>query len=98
MIDISLFEKIRFQDGMPQILVDMFGLLTGDRQGVRRAFKLLKPNQFQTKKKSKTGMPLGPKLVGNALEKKAFRMIPPLLEFPEEILSDDSVNSDRTEY
>ena len=77
-IDIALFEKIRFKDGMPHILVDMFGLLTGDRSGIRKAFKLLKPSQMLNKKKLKSGMSLGAKLVGNSLEKKAFRMMPPL--------------------
>ena len=101
-IDIALFEKIRFQDGMPQILVDMFGLLTGDRQGVRKAFKLLKPSQISNRKQSKSvikaSFSLGVKLMSNLLEKKAFRMMPPLKEFPEEILSDDSANSENTEY
>lgn len=41
-IDIALFDRIRFRDGMPQILIDFFGVLTGDKKAVREAFKHLK--------------------------------------------------------
>ena len=38
-IDTGLFEKIRFNDGMPRFLVALFGTLVGDRQAVLDAFK-----------------------------------------------------------
>lgn len=41
-IDYAMFENIRFHDGMPRFLIDLFGFLVGDRHAVTAAFRLLR--------------------------------------------------------
>jgi hypothetical protein len=37
-IDFNLFERIRFIDGMPRVLVAIFGVMVGDTQAIFNAF------------------------------------------------------------
>ena len=100
-IDITLFQRIRFTDGMPRILIDLFSLLIGDQQAIIKAFKLLRPDTFKgrtaSKRQTKSQMGFAPKLFAHMLEKRIMQVIPPLKEFPSEEVSSESCNSDRTD-
>ena len=41
-------------------------------------------------------MNIASQILGSLLENKLLKMVPPLKEYPEEIESESSVNSDRT--
>jgi hypothetical protein len=48
-IDFSLFERIKFDDGMPRILIALFGLMIGNEQAVQDAFQQLKQKKMKNK-------------------------------------------------
>lgn len=88
-IDNQLFEKIRFQDGMPRFLVVLFGTLVGDKQAVLDAFKLLRQTPAQRLKIKR-------EYNSKKLQEPQLDMIPPLLEYPQESdLSDASETSEK---
>ena len=98
---------------MPLIIVDLFTYITGQEHTVKKAMKLLNervPSKRKEKiRKLKYGeggstlshgegalSKLGAKLA-DAFAKKVFEKIPPLKEYPDEIESDDSNISDKTD-
>ena len=105
---------------MPLILIDLFGVLTGNRAAVRKAFNLLKERRFIKRSKQKkitikglieekddngntvvkkptAALNVLAKLTGRALERKVFKLVPPLKDYPEEVESDSTYNSDQTD-
>ena len=99
---------------MPLIIVDLFIYITGQEKLITKAMKCLNERvpamKSNLNKKLKYGEDLpDPKKGFGALsqlstqlvdhfQKKVFEKIPPLKEFPEEILSEDSNISEKSDY
>lgn len=97
-IDFALFKRIAFHSGVPLLIVDLVSYLTGQTYEVKKAMKLLKErvepkriSRIEAQKKASAGL-VGAfnKMLGQSVEKKLFKVIPPLKDFPEEIESEDS--------
>ena len=110
----ELFRKIAFESGMPLIIVDLFTYITGQERTITKAMKLLnervaskRKEKIKKVKYGDGGTSLNPGLnalsfLGNQLanhfQKRVFEKIPPLKEYPDEIESDDTNISDKTDY
>ena len=96
-IDFPLFKRIAFASGVPYLLVDLFANLTGQREKVKEAMKLLndrvEPYRVPKRKEESPVLRTPFWRAGQLpprMPKQPPNFIPPLKDYPDEIETDES--------